>query len=67
MGKCTVPCISLNGEGSLLVSFAADQNLEVNEATETATIPGSGHWCAEENPSAFTQTVLACARKDGKS
>lgn len=66
-GKCAVPCMSLNGEGSFLANIAADQNLEVYEATETATIPGSGHWCAEENPAAFTQTVLTWAGKNGKS
>ncbi|KAG6361575.1 hypothetical protein INS49_009802 [Diaporthe citri] len=66
-GKCAVPCMSLNGDGSFMASTAADQNLEVYEATETATIPGSGHWRAEENPSAFTQTILAWAGKKDKS
>lgn len=64
--KYTVYCMSLNGEGSFLASIAEEQNLEVYEATEAAIISGSRHWCAEENPGAFTQTVIPWARKDGR-
>ena len=57
-GKCKVPCISLNGGQSFLVEIAEEQNLEMYETTENATVEGAGHYCAEENPTDFIKKVL---------
>lgn len=66
-GKCKVPCMSLNGAGSFLANIAEEQNLESYEKTETATVAGSGHWCAEENPSDFVRQVLSWIGKQETS
>ena len=62
-GKCKVPCMSLNGEGSFLAKIAEEQNLETYESTETAKVAGAGHWCAEENPADFVRQVLGWVAK----
>lgn len=64
-GKGKVPSLVLSGAGSFLHvgNVSEEQNTEMHENTETATIIGSGHWCAEENPPAFVEEVLKWARK----
>lgn len=62
-GKCKVPSMSLNGDGSFLAVIAQEQNDEMYEATEISTVNGSGHWCAEENPLDFVKKVLMWVEK----
>lgn len=42
-GKCTVPCMPLNGEGSFLASTAEEQDLDAYKSTETVKILRSRH------------------------
>lgn len=62
-GKCTVPCQTLNGDGSFLAGIAKDQALEMYEDAEAALVDRSGHWIAEENPEGFVKHVLAFVGK----
>jgi len=62
-GKCKVPCLALSGAESFLVTIAEKQMLELYEGTETATVAGSGHYCAEENPPDFVRQVLSWVGK----
>ena len=57
-GKCKVPCLTLNGEGSFLAPIAEEQAQEMYENVSVATVAGAGHWCAEENPEDFVKQVL---------
>lgn len=57
-GKCEVPSMSLNGDGSFLAGIAKEQNQEMFETTGDAQVKDSGHWCAEENPEDFVSQVL---------
>ncbi|ESZ92891.1 hypothetical protein SBOR_6719 [Sclerotinia borealis F-4128] len=57
-GKCKVPSMSLMGEKIFLAIIASQQNKQIYENTSSTLIPGSGHWCAEENPSGFVDAVL---------
>lgn len=58
-GKCPVRCQVLNGDGSFLAGIAEGMANEVYAAVAVATVQGSGHWCAEENPPDFVRKVLA--------
>ncbi|GAO46167.1 hypothetical protein G7K_0404-t1 [Saitoella complicata NRRL Y-17804] len=62
-GKCTVPCMSLCGGESGLAEIAPKEFEEVYEGFEVATVEGSGHWCAEENPQDFVKKVLGFVEK----
>ncbi|KAF1349155.1 Alpha/Beta hydrolase protein [Delphinella strobiligena] len=62
-GKCKVPSISLMGGESFLATIAEEQNQEMYETTAAATVSGSGHWCAEENPKDFVKQVLTWVGK----
>lgn len=57
-GKCKVPCLTLNGDGSFLARIAKDQALEMYTDVESVTVAKSGHWIAEENPEDFVENVL---------
>jgi len=57
-GKCKVPCLTLNGDGSFLASIASEQAKEVYEDVTVSEVPRSGHWIAEENPAVFVVEVL---------
>ncbi|KAF7917455.1 uncharacterized protein EAE98_010218 [Botrytis deweyae] len=63
-GKCKVPSMSLMGEKSFLATIANQQNEQMYETTSSARIPGSGHWCAEENPAGFVEAVLKWTNKN---
>lgn len=63
VGKCPVPCQTLNGSGSFLAGIAQEQAEEMYTNVSTATVEGSGHWCAEENPPDFTKKVLDFVRQ----
>lgn len=65
-GKSKVPTLTLNGEKSFLANIAEAQAKEMHENVETATVQGSGHWCAEENPEDFVEKVLGFVGKHGK-
>lgn len=58
-GKCKVRCQTLNGEGSFLAGIAKGMVEEMYADVSVATVDGSGHWCAEENPEDFVRKVLA--------
>lgn len=62
-GKCAVPCLTLNGDGSFLASIAEGQAKEVYENVTKREVSGSGHWIAEENPQEFVENVLDWAQK----
>ncbi|KAM0174610.1 hypothetical protein ACHAPF_005977 [Botrytis cinerea] len=63
-GKCKVPSMSLMGEKSFLATIANQQNEQMYETTSSASVPGSGHWCAEENPAGFVEAVLKWTSKN---
>lgn len=63
-GKCKVPSLSLMGEKSFLATIAEEQNQQMYESTAKATVAGSGHWCAEENPADFVKQVLMWVEKN---
>ena len=63
-GKCKVPSMSLMGGGSFLANIAEEQNQQMYENTIAASVSGSGHWCAEENPADFVKQVLMWAEKN---
>lgn len=62
-GLCPVPAQTLNGAGSFLAGIAEDMVKEMYKTWSTATVEGSGHWCAEENPEDFIRKVLAFVDK----
>jgi pimeloyl-ACP methyl ester carboxylesterase len=62
-GKCGVPVLSSSGERSVLSEVAERQTREIYEDVEVAFVRDSGHWCAEENPGDFVETVLGFVRK----
>ena len=62
-GKCKTPCMMLNGGDSFLAPIAEEQGKEMYENVEMGNIEGSGHWCAEENPSGFVDVVVAFIEK----
>lgn len=63
-GKCKVPSLSLSGGESFLAGIAKEQHEEMYENVEVATVSGSGHWCAEENPADFVKQVLKWTEKN---
>lgn len=62
-GKCKVPSLALVGGESFLAAIAEEQNNDMYEATSIAHVDGSGHWCAEENPSHFVKQVVSWVEK----
>lgn len=64
-GKGKVPSLVLTGADAFLHSgsILEEQNNEMHEKTERATISGSGHWCAEENPAGYVEEVLKWVQK----
>ncbi|EPE24766.1 alpha/beta-Hydrolase [Glarea lozoyensis ATCC 20868] len=66
-GRSKVPACSLSGEGSLLLQVAEEQTREFYESVEVATVEGSGHWCAEENPGGLVRKVMEFVGKYDKS
>lgn len=60
-GKCTVPCLTLNGSESFLAGIAKEQSEEMYEVVKEARVSVSGHWCAEENPKDFVKHILEWA------
>ncbi|KAH7360476.1 alpha/beta hydrolase fold protein-like protein [Rhexocercosporidium sp. MPI-PUGE-AT-0058] len=63
-GKCKVPTLTMNGENSSLVNIAEAQAKEFYENVSVATVDGSGHWCAEENPEDFVEKVVKFVEKN---
>lgn len=57
-GKCTVRCLTLNGNKSFLATAAADEAAEFYEHFETAEVADAMHYIAEENPEGFVQELL---------
>ena len=64
-GKCKVPCLGLDGEGSFLKEVSKEQIKEMYVDARSETVEASGHWCAEENPQDFVKKVLAWVGKHG--
>lgn len=64
-GKCKVPAICLSGEMSAHCGQARQMLAEVHEAGtfEVATVPGAGHYLAEENPGGFVDKTVAFIAK----
>lgn len=64
-GKCRVPAICLSGEHSAHCAQAGPMFAEVHEdgTYEVATVPGAGHYLAEENPHGFVEKTLAFIEK----
>ncbi|KAI9822701.1 MAG: hypothetical protein M1827_000420 [Pycnora praestabilis] len=62
-GKCRVPALALNGEGSGVVEEAEGMIREMYENVEVAIVEESGHYIAEENPDGFVREVLAFVGK----
>ncbi|KZZ99160.1 Epoxide hydrolase-like protein [Moelleriella libera RCEF 2490] len=60
---CSVPAQALNGKGSFLAEIAESMVDEMYRDWSAATVEGSGHWCAEENPEDFVKRVLTFVRK----
>jgi pimeloyl-ACP methyl ester carboxylesterase len=61
-GKCQVPAMALNG-GESIWRTKAYQVEEMYQHVDTESVPGSGHWIAEENPEAFVEKVLSFVAK----
>lgn len=58
-GKCQVPCLGLNGAGSLLGGDRARRQCEeMYTDVKMEHVSGSGHWIAEENPEGFVEKVV---------
>ncbi|KAF2100740.1 alpha/beta hydrolase fold protein-like protein [Rhizodiscina lignyota] len=62
-GKCSVPCLALAGRESPWCESAEGQAREMYSRVEAASVEGSGHWCAEENPEGFVEAVLRFVEK----
>jgi pimeloyl-ACP methyl ester carboxylesterase len=57
-GKLTVPVLAVGGATSTSGPLVEDMMREVAETVTALRVPRTGHWIAEENPSAFTAALL---------
>jgi pimeloyl-ACP methyl ester carboxylesterase len=57
-GKLTVPVLAVGGATSTSGPLVEDMMREVAETVTAVRVPRTGHWIAEENPSAFTAALL---------
>jgi len=65
-GKLPMPVLSIGGEHSGLGAVMADMMREIADRVESLTVPRSGHWIPEENPSALAEAVLTFVRGRGR-
>jgi pimeloyl-ACP methyl ester carboxylesterase len=61
-GKLTVPVLAVGGSASTTGPLMAEMMHEVAENVTGFRAPNTGHWIAEENPSAFTAELLKFLR-----
>jgi pimeloyl-ACP methyl ester carboxylesterase len=57
-GKLTMPVLAVGGATSTSGPLVEEMMLEVAEDVTAARVPRTGHWIAEENPTAFTAALL---------
>jgi len=57
-GRLTVPVLAVGGATSTSGPLVEDMMREVAETVTALRVPRTGHWIAEENPSAFTAALL---------
>ena len=62
-GKCKVPCLALNGDGSPLKEIAGEMAGEMYESVEVKEVAGSGHYVAEEAPEEFVKAIADFVEK----
>ena len=66
-GKITVRSMILNGEGAFTSKADAEKMAgEFYEGFQVGTVPGAGHWIAEENSEGFVEQVLGFIGEIGK-
>jgi pimeloyl-ACP methyl ester carboxylesterase len=58
-GKLTMPVLAVGGATSTSGPLVEEMAREVADDVTAVRIPGSAHWVAEENPSAFSEAALA--------
>jgi pimeloyl-ACP methyl ester carboxylesterase len=57
-GKLTLPVLAVGGATSTSGPLVGEMMREVAENVTVVRVPQTGHWIPEENPSAFTATLL---------
>lgn len=61
-GKLTIPVLAVGGATSTSGPLVEEMMREVAEDVTGLRVPGTGHWVAEENSSAFVNAVLEFVR-----
>jgi pimeloyl-ACP methyl ester carboxylesterase len=57
-GKLTMPVLAVGGATSTSGPLVEEMMLEVAANVAAARVPRTGHWIAEESPTAFTAALL---------
>jgi pimeloyl-ACP methyl ester carboxylesterase len=57
-GKLPMPVLAVGGDTSTSGPLVEEMMLEVAASVAAARVPLTGHWIAEENPTAFTAALL---------